>query len=177
MRTALARVRDTYGAHPLHLLGLLACFALVGYTVVALGPAALWNTDVWWQSIIVWFLGAVIAHDLVLFPVYAIADRPLRSRQPTTPPAVPGLNYLRVPTLASALLFLLFFPGIIEQGQDTYAAATGQTQDPYLERWLLLTGSFFAISAVAYAARLRLTRPCPPRTIDMDGPPVADPDQ
>jgi len=30
---------------------------------------------VWWQSILVWFLGAVVLHDLVLFPLYALADR------------------------------------------------------------------------------------------------------
>ena len=61
------RFRDFYGAHPLHLLALLASLALLGYIISVLGPVALWNRDVWWQSIVVWFLGAVLLHDLVLF--------------------------------------------------------------------------------------------------------------
>ncbi|PZS19620.1 MAG: hypothetical protein DLM60_09890, partial [Pseudonocardiales bacterium] len=62
-----------------------------------------------------WFLGAVIAHDLVLFPLYALADRSLstglRSLRPgsppgRTPPRVAALNYLRVPILGTGLLLL-----------------------------------------------------------------------
>jgi hypothetical protein len=63
-----------------------------------------------------------------------------------------------VPALASGLTLLLFLPGIIEQGADAYLAATGLTQEPFLERWLLLTAVFFAVSAVAYAMRLALSR-------------------
>jgi hypothetical protein len=48
----------------------------------------------------------------------------------------------------------MFFPGIIRQGSDSYLRATGLTQAPYLERWLLLTGVFFAVSALLYAVRL-----------------------
>ena len=71
-RTSFRRI---YGSHPLHLLTLVAGFALVGYVVATIKPAALWNPHTWWQSIIVWFAAAIIAHDLVLFPVYALADR------------------------------------------------------------------------------------------------------
>ncbi len=156
----LGRFRAFYGAHPLHLLALLASFALVGYVISVLGPVALWNPDVWWQSILVWFLGAVVLHDLVLFPLYALADRSLgaglravRGRVKTQP-RVLVLNYLRVPFLASALLLLVFLPGIIEQGTDTYRAATGQTQEPFLGRWLLAVAVIFGVSAVAYAVRL-----------------------
>jgi hypothetical protein len=60
-------------------------------------------------------------------------------------------NYLRVPVLASGLLLLLFFPGIIRQGSASYLRATGLTQQPFLGRWLLLTAVFFGASAVAYA--------------------------
>ena len=58
-----------YGAHPLHLLTMVAGFALLGYVLVALTPDALWNPGNWWQSIAVWFAVAVIGHDLVLFPL------------------------------------------------------------------------------------------------------------
>jgi hypothetical protein len=67
---------------------------------------------------------------------------------------VRALNHLRIPALASGLLLLLFFPGIIQQGHDTYLAATGQDQQPYLGRWLLLTAAFFTISALLYTGRL-----------------------
>lgn len=161
-------IRNLYGAGALHVLAMAACFSLVGYTVLVLGPAQLWNTEVWWQSIVVWFIGAAIAHDLVMFPLYALADRAYISlvtllRRPRAAEhraaghsALSPLNYIRIPSLASALTFIVFFPGIIRQGAATYVAATGQTQDPFLQRWLLLTGAFFAVSAVCYAIRLRL---------------------
>ncbi|BAH52425.1 hypothetical protein [Rhodococcus opacus] len=161
----MRRFARFYGAHPLHLLAVLFSFALAGYAVMVVGPQNLWNPDVWWKSIAVWFLGAVIAHDLVLFPLYALADRSLRSgldamrgRRRPRPRAVPALNYIRVPALASGLTLLLFLPGILEQGADAYLAATGLTQEPYLDRWLLLSAAFFALSTLAYATRLALSR-------------------
>ena len=75
MSGLLARYRDFYGSHPLHLLTMLAGFALLGYIVATIKPADAWNPHVWWQSIMVWFAAAIIAHDLVLFPIYALADR------------------------------------------------------------------------------------------------------
>jgi hypothetical protein len=161
----MKRFARFYGANPLHLLAVLFSFALAGYAVVVVGPDTLWNPDAWWKSIAVWFLGAVIAHDLVLFPLYALADRSLsagldamRGRRRPRPRSVPALNYIRVPALASGLTLLLFLPGIIEQGADSYVAATGLTQEPFQGRWLLLTAAFFAVSAVAYAVRLALSR-------------------
>jgi hypothetical protein len=59
------------------LCDVLTGFALCGYVAVTVKPATLWNAHVWWQSIIVWFAAAIIAHDLVLFPVYALLDRML----------------------------------------------------------------------------------------------------
>ena len=161
MRALLAKFTAGYGGDPLHLLGTIAAWALAGYVVVKLGPHALWNHTVWWQSIGVWFLGAVVAHDLILFPLYALADRSLaralalmRHRRARTWPVTP-LNYLRVPTLAAGLSLLLFFPGIIQQGRSSYLAATGQTQEPFLARWLLLVAAVYGVSALAYAVRLR----------------------
>lgn len=145
-----------YGAHPLHLLTMLAGFALLGYVLVAVRPTALWNPDNWWQSIAVWFAAAVIGHDLVLFPLYSLADMliapPLRGAQER--PKMLTRNYIRVPALGAGLTLLVFLPGIIEQGSDTYLAATGQTQQPFLGRWLLLAAAMFAGSALTYAARL-----------------------
>lgn len=151
--------RAVYGSHPLHLLTLVAGFALFGYVVATIGVAALWNPDTWWQSIVVWFAAAIIAHDLILFPAYALADRVLVAARGLRPAAarrarVPVLNYIRVPALGAGLTLLVFLPGIIEQGHRAYFAATGQTQEPFLGRWLLLVAALFAASAVVYGIRL-----------------------
>jgi hypothetical protein len=147
--------RRVYGSHPLHLLTLVAGFALFGYVIATITPAALWNPNTWWQSIAVWFAAAIIAHDLVLFPIYAVADRLLTTGTGHgVVSRVPVVNHIRVPVLASALTFLVFLPGIIKQGAPTFRAATGLTQDVFLGRWLLLTAAMFAVSAVVYAIRL-----------------------
>ncbi len=148
-----------YGSYPLHLLTMTAGFALLGYVVATVKPTTLWNSHSWWQSIAVWFAAGVVAHDLLLFPVYALADRILWARaehRPDRPQRLPARNYLRIPALGSALTLLVFLPGIIGQGASTYLAATGQTQQPFLGRWLLLTAAMFSTSAAAYLFRLGL---------------------
>ncbi|MBA8825569.1 hypothetical protein FHX42_002935 [Saccharopolyspora lacisalsi] len=149
----LRRARRLYGASPSHLFVLAACFALVVYAVSHLveNPS--------FTRMVSWFVVAVIAHDLVLFPGYALGDRLLtagstvlrrvRWRLPFSP-----VNHLRVPILGSGLLLLLFFPGIIEQGSVWYRAATGQTQEPFSQRWLLITAVMFGASALVYALRV-----------------------
>lgn len=155
MASVVERVRAFYGARPLHLLALLICFALSGYTALRVA------TDPALPGILLWFGGAVIAHDLVLFPLYALADRSLTAGLRRIPqrehPRVPVINHIRVPALAAGLLLLLHFPGILRLGAVTYGAATGQTQQPFATRWLLLTAAFFAASALIYAARLART--------------------
>jgi hypothetical protein len=163
MRTLLARFRELYGSHPLHVLTMLAGFGLAGYILTIFKPVTLWNPQVWWQSIALWFAAAIVFHDLVLFPVYAFADRLLTSaadrRRPRHgEPLVPALNYVRIPALGSSLMLLIFLPGIIRQGASTYLAATGQTQQPFLGRWLLLTGAMFATSAIFYTIRVAYER-------------------
>ncbi|BBY00806.1 hypothetical protein [Mycobacterium seoulense] len=154
MHSAREAFVKVYGSRPLHLLTLIAGFALLGYVVATIGPATLWNSHVWWQSIIVWFAAAIVAHDLVLFPVYALLDGLLsRSVVRRAPPRVPVINHIRVPALGAGLTLLVFLPGIVKQGTPTYSAATGQTQDPFLGRWLLLTAALFAVSAAVYAVR------------------------
>ncbi|MGI9155091.1 MAG: hypothetical protein ACR2FG_00395 [Marmoricola sp.] len=168
-RSPTARFRVFYGSSPLHLLGMLLCFALVAYVVATVGVSALWNPTSWWQSILVWFVGAALLHDFVLFPLYALADRVghtasevLAGRRRRQPARVSVHNYLRLPALASGLLFVMFFPGIIEQGASSYHRATGQTQAPFLQRWVLLVVLIFVLSALAYAiAWARAPKPVP----------------
>jgi hypothetical protein len=151
--------REVYGSYPLHLMTMAAGFALLGYVVATFKPTTLWNPHSWWQSIAVWFAAAVIAHDLVLFPIYALADRILwarAGRRPVRRLPVSVRNYLRIPALGAGLTLLVFLPGIIGQGASTYLAATGQTQQPFLGRWLLLTAAMFMTSAIVYLLRLAL---------------------
>jgi hypothetical protein len=156
------RFSSIYGSNPLHLLTMVSGFALGGYILATFKPATLWNPGTWWQSIVVWFAAAVVAHDLLFFPLYALADRVLSARISRRPsrshPKVFVRNYIRVPALGAGLTLLIFLPGIIEQGGPTYHAATGQTQQPFLGRWLLLTAVMFAVSALAYATRLAAAR-------------------
>ncbi len=153
------RYRNFYGSNPWHLLLMLAAFAVGGYVIVTVTPTALWNPKAWWKSIAVWFMAAIILHDFLLFPLYASADRLLAFRAgERRPPTVSVRNYLRVPVLASGLTLLVFWPGIVKQGSPTYVAATGQTQEPFLARWLLLCAAMFGLSAMVYGIRLVLAR-------------------
>ena len=155
-------LKAMYGSHPLHLLTMLSGFALFGYILATFKLATLWNAATWWQSIVVWLAAAVIAHDLLLFPLYTLADRALFARTGRTAaarqPKVSGRNHIRVPALGAGLTLLIFLPGIIEQGAATYHAATGQTQQPFLGRWLLLTAVMFAVSALGYLTRRAVAR-------------------
>jgi len=139
-----------YGASPLHLLALLACFGLAGYAaarLVSSHPIA----------VIVWFVGAVIGHDLLLVPLYSLADRSamaaVRHRDPELP-AAPWINYVRVPAALSGLLLLVWFPLILRL-RSPYHASTALSADPYVWHWLAVTGALFLLSAVAFALRLR----------------------
>lgn len=168
----MTAVHRHYGARPLHLLTLCVSTALTGYVISVVPISRLWSGPTWWQTIAVWFVGAAVIHDLVLFPLYSLADlsltagiAALRRRAPERAlPIVSARNYIRCPLLATGLLFLVFFPGILQQGSDTFNAATGLTQAPYLQRFLLLTAAIFTLSSLAYAiavarGRRRLQRP------------------
>nr|WP_122440983.1 hypothetical protein [Mycobacterium attenuatum] len=133
---------------------MLAGFALLGYLVVTAEPSTLLKPEgSWWKSMAVWFAGAIVFHDLVLFPIYALADRLLGIAARPRPARVPARNYLRVPALGSGLILLIFLPNIIEQGAQKYFEDTGLTQEPFLGRWLMLTSAMFAVSALVYSIR------------------------
>jgi len=148
-----SRWRRLHGARPLHLLVLLGCFSIVGYATAQI------KTDPSLPRILIWFAAAVIVHDLLAYPLYTLLDRVMRGiLGRLKAPRVSPLNYLRVPALASGLLFAVYFPGIVQQGGPALRAASGQSQHPYLGRWLLLTATAFAISGLAYVTRLVRTR-------------------
>ena len=145
-----ARFRRAYGGSPLELLALLGCFALTGYAAlqVSRGPLPVRTA--------VWFVGAILLHDLVLFPLYALADRSLLAlfhRGSRDGVASNAVNYVRLPALLSGLLLLVFSPVILRRSEEAYRAASGLDQSPYLGRWLAISAGLFLGSAVLYAAR------------------------
>jgi len=99
---------------------------------------------------------AMLAHDLLLFPLYALLDRSVggllhRRRRPATG----SVNFVRVPVLLSGLLLLVFAPIIFQRSEVAYGVASGLDQNPYLARWLVISGVLFLASAVLYAVRGR----------------------
>jgi len=151
----IARARSLYGASPLHLLAVIASFAIAGYAFfrIAQTPTAL--------QTFVWFAAAAIAHDLIAFPLYSglnlIARRslagPVDNREEER--RVPVINHLRIPFFLSALALLLFFPEILGLASSNYADDTGLSGDVFLTRWLGLCAALFLGSALIYAVRLR----------------------
>ncbi|MGW6404585.1 hypothetical protein [Streptomyces sp. NPDC055134] len=137
------RLSRWYGESPLQLLLLAASFALAGYAGVRLLEG-----DVW--AVAIWFVGAALVHDLLLVPVYSIADRAaqtaLGDRSRTT------MIYVRVPAFLSGLLFLVWFPLITRAREDHYVLVTGHSGDAFLPRWLLLTAVLFAASALWFVS-------------------------
>jgi peroxiredoxin len=146
----MRRLLRWYGANPLHLVTMLGSFALAGYAAAQLLPP-----DVF--GIAVWFAGAVIGHDLLLMPLYSLADRSAAAVFRHIPPKLPTvqwINYLRVPVVLSGLLLLIWFP-LIFRLPTGFQAATTLSLNPYLWHWLGVTGALFLLSATALALRLR----------------------
>jgi hypothetical protein len=148
-----ARFRRLYGASPAHLLGVGACFGVAGYGLArALELTA--NPD----RILLWLGGSIVAHDLLLFPVYAllgaaaaalIAPRGARSRL-----RIAALNHLRAPVLASGLLLLVWFPLVGGRAERTFMRSTGLGNEVYLGRWLVLSAVLFGASALVFCVRV-----------------------
>ena len=143
------RFRALYGSGPLHLIALIGCFAITALIVVKLAD----NPSRW--DLLLWFLGAVLLHDLVLFPLYTALDRLAQGRRLTHPSSV---NFLRVPALLSGTWLLISAGLVFQLDPGPYEAATGLEPTPYLERWLALTAVLFLASGVLYAATARRRR-------------------
>ncbi|MBV8542864.1 MAG: hypothetical protein JO063_04675 [Pseudonocardiales bacterium] len=136
-------------------LALLAGFVVAGYAGIRL----LAGNSV---GIGAWFVGSAVVHDLVLFPLYAGLDAAvvmLLRRHPAwaTVAGVRWLNYLRVPSVVSGLLLLVWSPLILRVPEPAYHAASGLSAQPFLARWLAVTAVLFAISAATLAVRVAMT--------------------
>src|SRR5271167_1038397 len=167
MSGLMAMFRRRYGASPLHLLAFLASLAVTGIAV----KGWLDEPAISIRYILIWFVGAIIVHDMILLPLYTAFDRlalaishrdhgPPAVRGPSEPGAVepaparsPGWVYVRVPLILSALLLLVFGAEILREGNATFHLASGHTQDVYLSRYLIVVGALFLLSGLAYVCR------------------------
>lgn len=154
-RAATTAFRRRYGASPLHLLLVLASFALACYAGLRLLAG---DT----LGVAVWFVGAALLHDLVLLPLYAVTDlavqRVLGDRSgegegkgKVGPRA--GVNHVRVPAFVSGVLLLVYWPLALRQ-VGHYTVTTGLPADVFPGRWLLITACLFAASTAVLAVRL-----------------------
>ncbi|MFD8646131.1 hypothetical protein ACFV14_38200 [Streptomyces zaomyceticus] len=144
----MTALRRRYGASPLHLLLVLASFALAAYAGVRLLKG---DT----LGVALWFVAAALLHDLVLLPLYVVTDRAaqrLFREIPGSRPPRPSVNHVRVPLFVSGLLLLVWWPLILGR-VDHYTAYTGLPADGFLERWLLITAALFLASAVVLLVR------------------------
>jgi uncharacterized membrane protein len=153
-----SRFRDRYGAGPLHLLAILSTFAVAAY---ALDRALELTSNP--ERIVIWLGGSIVAHDLLLFPLYALVGvvvaAALLSGRPRDRVRIAALNHLRVPALLSGLLLLVWYPLVAGPADRGFTRLTGLSKDVYLDRWLLLTAALFAGSGAIFALRLpRLRR-------------------
>ncbi|MGW1682640.1 hypothetical protein [Saccharopolyspora sp. NPDC002376] len=149
----MTRFLRWYGSGPLHLLVLICSFALAAYALVRLFTIRP-------LEVAIWFVGAAILHDLILLPLYSLADLSARAvlrHRPTRPPQVPWINYLRVPTFLSGVLLIVWFPLILDLS-ELYPSAARLPENVYLGRWLAITAVLFGASALAFAIKLRRVR-------------------
>ncbi|MEV6678951.1 hypothetical protein AB0N09_19165 [Streptomyces erythrochromogenes] len=144
--------RHHYGASPLHLLLVLASFVLALYAGIRLlkGDAV---------GVTIWFVGAALLHDLVLLPLYSVTDRAAQylwhagaGAAPAGGLSRPSINYFRVPAFVAGVLFLVWWPLILQHGGH-YTASTGLPADGFLARWLLITAGLFIASAAVLIVR------------------------
>jgi hypothetical protein len=134
-------MRARYGASPIHLLAHLALLPLIGWallTVLDFRAAS---------NVVLWLIGAVILHDLVLLPAYSTLDRLART-------ATRGaINYVRVPAGLSLLMLLVFWGTIRGKGAGAFHRVSGLEYEGYFSRWLLVSAALFVLSGAIYLLR------------------------
>jgi len=140
----MSRLARTYGAGPVHLIAHLALLPLAAWALLQI--FAVDNTG----RILLWLAGAVIAHDLILLPLYSVLDRASQRVLAGT-----AVNYVRIPLGLALLLALVYLPQLSGKGDPQFRRVSGQGFDAPVERWLLATTALFAISGVVLLVRRR----------------------
>jgi hypothetical protein len=131
-----------------------AHLALIAFTAWAL--AGLFGTRFAPQplNLAIWLLGGAVLHDLVLLPGYSAVDAGMRRLVGSDARRrVPLVNHVRFPLALCALLFLVWFPLILARQPGNFERAGGHPPPDFLGRWLAVSLSLFALSAIVYAVR------------------------
>lgn len=127
---------------------MLGCFAFAAYvaSLVASVPQA-WRIGIW-------FVGAALFHDLVMWPLYALADRLAGLLpSPSLRPPVTWINHIRVPTVLAGVLLVISFPLVLGMA-GSYRSATGLSPEPYLDRYLVIVALLYGASLALFLLRL-----------------------
>jgi hypothetical protein len=144
--------RRAYGAGPLHLLAVLATVTVAVYALSRIYDV-IGNPN----RVVLWLSGSIVAHDLVLFPLYGllgvIAAAALAPRGNASRLRIAALNHLRAAALASGLLALVWFPLIAAKAPRTFERTSGLDVGVYGDRWLIATAVLFGGSALLLAVR------------------------
>lgn len=157
----LIAFRRRYGASPLHLAAHLLAFAIAAFAldrIVSAGQV---------KVLVVWYLGLIVAHDLVFVPAYSGMDRLAQKAAARLPAGrlanVPVINHVRAPALISGLLLLIYAPLISGHTDAAYVGLSGHHLQHYLRNWLLISAALFGGSALIYMLRVgRALRRAPP---------------
>ena len=78
------------------------------------------------SNVVLWLVGAVILHDLVLLPAYSALDRVARVAVPN------AINYVRIPAGLALLPLLVFWGTIRGKGEGAYARVSGLEYEGYV---------------------------------------------
>lgn len=153
--------RRRYGAGPLHLLAHLIGLAIAAFALTRIFS----DGDV--KVLLVWYLGLVVAHDLVFVPAYIGVDRLFRAALARLPRPIrtgpPLINHIRVPAMISGLLLIIYLPLISRRNRDWYFELSGHYLNHYLATWLLISAVLFLASGLIYATRVIRARVRPAR--------------
>jgi hypothetical protein len=155
----MSRFARSYGAGPGHLIAHLVLLPLALWALLQI-----FRVDSTGR-ILLWLVGAVIAHDVILLPLYSLLDRAARR-------SVPGaaVNHVRVPAGLALLLALVYLPQLTGAGDAQYRRASGRDFDAPLERWLLATAALFLLSGIVLVARRQRVNARPRRPRRRRGP-------
>ena len=142
-------LRKAYGSGLFHFVAVVVCFVVSGYAILRLAGSS--------KPVLIgiWFVGALLAHDFLLYPVYTLLDRAVaRGQGLGGTHRASWVNFVRVPVLLTGLVFLLWFPLILGVNANTYRAASGLGTGRFLGRFLAFTAAVFLVSAALYCLRL-----------------------
>jgi hypothetical protein len=141
----MALVRRRYGASPVHLLAHLALLPLAAWA--ALQALSFRGA----RDVALWFVAALVLHDLVALPLYSGLDR-LAQRARVR--GVPVVNHVRFVAVVGGVSLLVFFPLVVGKSDGSLRYLSGVEPHGYLGRWLLLCAAAAVLSAIALAVRL-----------------------